>query len=159
MDIYDLTKSKSRIVAREDLQRNGIQETYAATLFAKTFRAMMAIAAYFGLEAYQWDIKKCICECSNGCCRMSRWFQATKQSHAFTKSTLWPTTITETVAKNIHHDTNRTWTTTRNGRFMCFSNKNIVLLVFVDDIIVFVFRPEAQNDLTEFQDNLTKHIH
>jgi hypothetical protein len=52
-----LTKYKSRIVARGDLQRNGIQDTYAATLFAKTFRAMMAIAAYFGLEAHQWDIK------------------------------------------------------------------------------------------------------
>jgi hypothetical protein len=31
--------------------------THAANLFAKTFRAMMGIAAFFGLEAYQWDIQ------------------------------------------------------------------------------------------------------
>jgi reverse transcriptase-like protein len=52
-----LTKYKSRVVARGDLQQNGLQDTYLhRDTFCKAFRAMMVIAAYFRLEAYQWDI-------------------------------------------------------------------------------------------------------
>ncbi len=51
-----LEKYKARLVARGDLQRNSIfQETYAATLGAKTFRALCAIANYFDLEMKQFD--------------------------------------------------------------------------------------------------------
>ena len=50
-----LIKYKARIVARGDLQATQHQDTYAATLAARSFRAIMAIAAAFDLEVHQWD--------------------------------------------------------------------------------------------------------
>jgi Reverse transcriptase (RNA-dependent DNA polymerase) len=50
-----LVKYKARICVRGDLQKFGLEDTYAATLAAKTFRTLMAIAAYFDLEAIQLD--------------------------------------------------------------------------------------------------------
>ena len=49
-----LTKFKARLCARGDLQPT-MQDTYAATLAAQTFRAMMAITAAFDLETRQYD--------------------------------------------------------------------------------------------------------
>jgi Reverse transcriptase (RNA-dependent DNA polymerase) len=49
-----LTKFKARVCVRGDLQETE-QETYAATLAARTFRALMAIAAAFDLEMAQFD--------------------------------------------------------------------------------------------------------
>src|ERR1700726_3663337 len=49
-----LTKFKARLCARGDLQPT-IEDTYAATLAAQTFRAMMAIVAAFDLEMRQYD--------------------------------------------------------------------------------------------------------
>lgn len=49
-----LTKFKARICVRGDLQATE-QETYAATLAARTFRALMAISAAFDLEIRQYD--------------------------------------------------------------------------------------------------------
>jgi hypothetical protein len=49
-----LIKHKARLCARGDLQET-TDETYAATLAAQTFRFMMAIAAYFDLEVWQYD--------------------------------------------------------------------------------------------------------
>jgi hypothetical protein len=52
-----LDKIKARIVVRGDLQKkDSLQQTYAATLAAKSFRAAMAIAAEFDLEVYQYDV-------------------------------------------------------------------------------------------------------
>ena len=49
-----LLKHKARIVARGDLQTLE-EETYAATLAAQTFRAVMALTAGFDLETRQYD--------------------------------------------------------------------------------------------------------
>lgn len=49
-----LTKYKARLCVRGDLQTTD-EETYAATLAARTFRALMAIAAAFDLEIRQYD--------------------------------------------------------------------------------------------------------
>ena len=49
-------KYKARIVVRGDLQRMTLWDTHAATLSAKTFRALMAIVAIFDLNAEQWDV-------------------------------------------------------------------------------------------------------
>ena len=49
-----LTKYKARLVARGDLQTTE-EETYAATLAAQNFRALMAIVAAFDLEVKQYD--------------------------------------------------------------------------------------------------------
>jgi hypothetical protein len=50
-----LTKFKARLCVRGDLQSTE-QDTYAATLAARTFRALMAIAAAFDLEIRQYDV-------------------------------------------------------------------------------------------------------
>ena len=143
MELYDVTYipsfHTSLVQIRYGRTFNKIQITYCRTrrptakrnsrhLRCDTLcRAMMAIAAYFGLEAYQWDIKNAFVnatmdeevfvECPDG-------FKQQNKSHASTKSTIWPATITEIMTRNIHHDTNRPWTTTRNGRFM--SNENVI---------------------------------
>ena len=50
-----LDKLKARLCVRGDLQPWSHRDNYAATLAAKVFRALMAIAAYFDLEAVQLD--------------------------------------------------------------------------------------------------------
>ena len=51
-----LVKYKARLVVRGDLQRYSIHdETYAATLASRTFRALMAMTAYFDLDTEQLD--------------------------------------------------------------------------------------------------------
>jgi len=50
-----LTKFKARICVRGDLQPRTDKDTYAATLAARTFRALMAITAAYDLEAFQLD--------------------------------------------------------------------------------------------------------
>ena len=50
-----LYKYKARLVVRGDLQEDW-GNTYAATLAARVFRFLMALAAAFGLRAYQYDV-------------------------------------------------------------------------------------------------------
>jgi hypothetical protein len=50
-----LERYKARICVRGDLQPPNNRDNYAATLAAKVFRALMAIVAYFDLDAEQWD--------------------------------------------------------------------------------------------------------
>jgi hypothetical protein len=47
-----LTKFKARIYVRGDLQQRNNKDTYAATLAARIFRALMAIAAAYDLKAF-----------------------------------------------------------------------------------------------------------
>jgi hypothetical protein len=50
-----LYKYKAWLVVRGDLQEDW-GDTYAATLAAQVFRFLMALAAAFGLKAYQYDV-------------------------------------------------------------------------------------------------------
>ena len=50
-----LLKYKARIVVRGDLQPKQDKETYVATLVARVFRFLIVVAAYFDLEAKQFD--------------------------------------------------------------------------------------------------------
>jgi hypothetical protein len=50
-----LYRFKARLVVRGDLQQP-YRDTYAATLAARTFRALVAIANQFGLELLQYDV-------------------------------------------------------------------------------------------------------
>jgi hypothetical protein len=56
-----LSRCKARLVVRGDLQKNHSQDTYAATLAARVFRALMAIAAYFDLDTQQFDAVNAFC--------------------------------------------------------------------------------------------------
>jgi len=50
-----LLKYKARLVVRGDLYVQKEKDTYAATLATRVFRALMAIAAYFDLDIWQFD--------------------------------------------------------------------------------------------------------
>lgn len=50
-----LLKLEASLIVRGDLQKSQFKDTYAATLVARVFRALMAIAAYFDLEIHQFD--------------------------------------------------------------------------------------------------------
>jgi hypothetical protein len=50
-----LTKYKARLCVRGDLQQQTIRDTYAATLAARSFRAIAALIAIFDLDAIQLD--------------------------------------------------------------------------------------------------------
>ena len=51
-----LSKHKARLCVRGDLEKlPDTEETFAATLAARVFGALMAIAAYFDLELQQLD--------------------------------------------------------------------------------------------------------
>ena len=50
-----LDKYKARLVARGDLCPSIDQDIYATILAARVFRALIAIAAYFDLDIYQFD--------------------------------------------------------------------------------------------------------
>jgi hypothetical protein len=50
-----LTSFKARLVVRGDLQEP-LEDTYAATLAIRNFRALIAIANYFDLELKQYDV-------------------------------------------------------------------------------------------------------
>ena len=60
-----LTKCKSRLVVRGNLQKSSSTETYAATLAARVFRALIAIAAYFDLDIEQFDAINAFCNTYN----------------------------------------------------------------------------------------------
>ncbi|OHW95249.1 reverse transcriptase domain protein [Colletotrichum incanum] len=52
-----LDRYKARICVRGDMQEEDpLEQTYAATLAARTFRVVMAIAAEFDLEIHQFDV-------------------------------------------------------------------------------------------------------
>ncbi|KAF2688978.1 hypothetical protein K458DRAFT_414646 [Lentithecium fluviatile CBS 122367] len=50
-------KYKARLVARGDLQQ-AHDDAYAATLAARTFRAVIALANQFDLELIQYDARR-----------------------------------------------------------------------------------------------------
>jgi hypothetical protein len=54
MDGY-LLKYKAQICVRGDLQRQTINNTYVATLAARSFRAIAALIAIFNLDGWQLD--------------------------------------------------------------------------------------------------------
>jgi hypothetical protein len=45
-------KYKARLIIRGDLQVSQFKDTYAATLAARVFRALIAIVAFFNLDIY-----------------------------------------------------------------------------------------------------------
>ena len=52
----NLSKLKARLCVRGDLQIQSRDDTYAATLAAKVFRACMSLTAIFNLDAQQYDV-------------------------------------------------------------------------------------------------------
>jgi hypothetical protein len=134
-----LTKFKSRLVARGDLQVPTMQDNYAATLAARTFRFMMALVAVYDLDAEQLDAVNAFVnspiddliylELPNGyrkkgrCLRLLRALYGLKQSPR-----LWAKELRQFLeSKNFK----------QLGDEPCaYSNGRIVIIFFVDDFIL-----------------------
>ena len=52
-------------MVRGDLQVSQYKDTYAATLAARVFKALMAIATYFDLDIEQFDAINAFCNAYN----------------------------------------------------------------------------------------------
>jgi hypothetical protein len=149
-----LTKFKARLCVRGDLQSTQ-QETYAATLAARTFRALMAA---FDLETVQYDAVNAFvnskinddiyCYAPEGyeslcsCWRLLRALYGLKQSPL-----LWYNDFTEALeALGLHPipDVN-----------CLFRSKHLLLFFYVDDIAV-LYRKEHHAAFKQFEEGLLR---
>lgn len=158
-----LIKYKARLCVRGDLQVTE-QDTYAATLAAKTFRALSALMAAFDLESRQYDAvnafvnspidEDTFCELPEGfylleelqdlqsglILQLLRALYGLKQSPA-----LWHNHLSSTL-----HDLGLTQVPGVNCLFI---NAHMILFFFVDDIAV-IFTKENTRQVEEFQQHL-----
>lgn len=151
-----LTKYKSRLCARGDKQHTE-QDTFAATLAARIFRALMALVAAFDLESRQYDAVNAFanspideptyCKPPEGwtgsdmiLLLLLRALYGLKQSPA-----LWYRHFSETLAKLGLEPV--------SGIECLFTNDFMVLFFFVDDIVVLFDRRNTKY-VDEFQTKL-----
>jgi hypothetical protein len=133
-----LDKFKARLCVRGDLQATE-QDTYAAILATKTFRAIMAIAAAFDLEIYQYDAGNAFVnsklddeiytDCPDGfdqpgyCWQLKRALYGLKQAPV-----LWYRELTTTLEE--------LGLSPVSGVNCLYSNKHLIVFFYVDDIVV-----------------------
>jgi hypothetical protein len=152
-----LVKYKARICVRGDLQQQSkYQDNYAATLAARTFRALMAIAAAFDLEIIQLDAinaftnseldETTYCECPEGferrgqCLLLLRALYGLKQSPK-----LWLNELSKTLRELGLFPV--------EGVSCLFRNEKLIVFFYVDDIVI-LCRTADLPDLHRFQDAL-----
>jgi Reverse transcriptase (RNA-dependent DNA polymerase) len=133
-----LEKFKARICVRGDLQKTE-EDTYAATLAARTFRALLAIAAAFDLEVNHYDAinafvnadvdEEIYCRAPDGfersglCWRLLRALYGLKQSPL-----LWYMVFTAALEELGLSEV--------PGVNCLFSNEWLILFFYVDDIVM-----------------------
>lgn len=152
-----LLKYKARICVRGDLQTTA-EETHAATLAVRIFRALMAIAAFFNLEIRQYDAVNAF---TNAClptpvyCQEPEGFQDGEHIWELqralyglkTSPLLWYKDLTNTLKSfglTPVLDCNCLW-----------KNDRIFVFFYVDDIITMA-KPGHSNVLDEFERKLCK---
>lgn len=99
-----LTKFKSRLCVRGDLQLPTLQDKYATTLAVKTFRAMLALTCAFELETRQYDLVNAFCNTElspHVFCKLPLELQHPDSALRVKKNTIWSSRITETLVSNI----------------------------------------------------------
>lgn len=154
-----LAKYRARLCARGDLQRTQ-QDTYAATLAARIFRALMAIVAAFDLETRQYDAINAfanspideITYCrppdgwvqaggkSNTILRLNRALYGLRQSPALWYRLL-SCAMTELGLEVVA------------GVECLFHNQHLLVFFFVDDIVV-MFHRQSSSHAEEFHNKL-----
>ena len=132
-----LDKFKARLCVRGDLQQPVRLDTYAATLAARAFRALMAIAAAFDLEIFQYDAVNAFtnstldetvyCECPQGFEQSDQFLLLLRALYGLRRSPLlwlkeFSCTLTELGLKEIES--------------CLFTNDWLVVFFYIDDIIV-----------------------
>jgi hypothetical protein len=148
-----LSSYKARLVVRGDLQTTW-DDTYAATLAARTLRFLIAIMCAFGLLAYQFDVKNaflnaylrrlCYVWTPDGFqdqlgikLRLLRALYGLKDAPA-----LWHKHLKKTLCDMGF--------TQVKGIPCLFTNGKLILFYYVDDIVV-LFRQEHQEDCQQFE--------
>ena len=163
-----LLKCKARICVRGDLQDEGLDDTYAATLAAKSFRVAMSIAARFDLEAKQFDVTNAFLNStfdkSQGkvFCRLPDGYEEVleqpkgstsgfvaeldKALYGLRSSPLmwYNEFVTQLEAAGLQKSTEEP---------CIFTNNRILLLFYVDDILMFYHR-EQQSEASDLIDRL-----
>ena len=150
-----LEKFKARICVRGDLQKTE-QDTYAATLAARTFRALLAIAAVFDLEVLHYDAvnafvnfelnEKIYCRLPDGfereglCWLLLRALYGLKQSPL-----LWYMVFTAALEELGLSEV--------PGVNCLFSNGWLTLFFYVDDIVI-LCAPQNLHKLRQFEEAL-----
>ena len=149
-----LVKFKARLCVRGDLQKLTLDDTYAATLAAKAFRALMAITATFELTAMQWDVTNAFCqaeldevvyiECPPGHGRPGFCLRLLKPLYGLRRSPrMWYREISGAL---------REFGLTCVQEDMCvFTNQRLVVIFFVDDILP-MFHPQNRHKYEEFKE-------
>ena len=152
-----LTKFKARLCVRGDLQTTE-QDTYAATLAARTFRALMAISAAFDLEAHQFDAvnafvnsdldEEIYCQPPEGYQRPDSTWLLLRALYGLKQSPLlWYrdfTTALEDLGLQPVPGVN-----------CLFANDFLLLFFYVDDIVVLYHKKYTQK-VKEFEDSLLR---
>ncbi|PQM43552.1 hypothetical protein VC83_09679 [Pseudogymnoascus destructans] len=152
-----LVKYKARLVVRGDLQRYSIHdETYAATLASRTFRALMAITAYFDLDTDQMDAinaftnsridEEVYVRCADGykeqgmCWKLNRALYGLRQSPL-----LWFRDFSETLTS---------LGLTQVPEAQClFVSDTIIVFFYVDDICI-LSHPRHKREAIDFHTKL-----
>ena len=156
-----LVKHKARLCVRGDLQKTE-QDTAAATLAIRVFRALIALTASFGLKAKQYDAVNAFInspmneeiyidypegmelpkDSPDLCLLLLRALYGLKQSPL-----LWLQEVTATLLELGLHPV---------PRVEClFTNQWIILFFYVDDFVV-LYRPQDEIKFAEFEAALLK---
>ncbi|KAI1507080.1 hypothetical protein Ptr86124_013971, partial [Pyrenophora tritici-repentis] len=151
-------KAKARLVVRGDLQTQW-GDTYAATLAAKTFRALVAMSTKFGLLMFQYDAmnaflnarvpKKLYCNTPEGFTTQFGALLLLRRALYGLKEAplLWYQDLANTLQdlglKQIPNTP------------CLFANNSLIVFFYVDDIVVLV-HPSKLDIYKEFQDKLFK---
>lgn len=146
---------KARLCVRGDLQSTE-HDTYAATLAAKTSRALMAITAAFDLEAKQYDVTNAFinaklndevyCECPEGFQRPGHVLRLNRALYGIKQSPLlWLNAFSATLEE--------LGLLPVSGVNCLFCNEHLIVFFYVDDIIVLYARQNIAY-LRSFETNL-----
>ena len=150
-----LAKHKARLCARGDLQTTN-QDTYAATLAAQTFRAVMAIVAARDLETKSYDAinafvnaklsQPILCQCPEGYQKtgyiiiLLRALYGLKESPA-----LWFKEFSTTLAEFKLYPV--------PGVNCIYTNTLLILIFYVDDIII-AYSKKHEEKVKQFESKL-----
>jgi hypothetical protein len=153
-----LYRFKARLVVRGDLQQP-YGDTYAATLAARTFRALVAIANQFGLELLQYDVpnaflnatlnRKLYAQTPDGFKKDGELLQVLRALYGLKESPLlWYKDLRETL---------KSLGLTPALGFPCvYVNSWLIMFVYVDDIVM-AFHPSNRHLHREFEKKLDEH--
>lgn len=143
-----LTAFKARLVIRGDLQ-DPLEDTYAATLAIRNFRAMIAIANYFDMELRQYDVptaflnarlnRKLYAQTPDGVHHLEHveLLEVLRALYGLKESPLlWYEELKSTLIKLGLKPV--------EGFPCLYTNSTVILFVYVDDIVMAYHRSNAQ---------------